>query len=410
MNITSANKVIIFDPNWNPSYDLQAQDRAYRIGQTRDVEVFRLVSAGTVEEIVYARQIYKQQQANIGYSASVERRYFKGVQKSSGQKGEIFGLDNLLTFHGDNIVLRDIVNKTNVAEARRGIDMIEVNMEGLDDDDNPLKVDNENDENGAMSQLAALIEKGEELTAKPKTKTKMDPIQAILTAAGVQYTHENSEVVGSSKIEAELSRRAQETGNDVDYGEQRLFAESQNAEEQYIFHPPKEVTHRQFCTMAKTFGFESATEFALVVEGWTTKQRRDCLERFYLKRKEGSGGELVSEKAPKEPRATGESRISEEVPGKFNEQQKFLNVPTGGDDNFYDIGDYEVTELGGTGNDDGGDDIGNYGIPESVGTGNGDGNESTMELDVPSTDIGNGSGDGNGAGSETESDDEDDEL
>jgi hypothetical protein len=42
---------------------------------------------------------------------------------------------------------------------------------------------------------------------------------------------------------------------------------------------------RQFCTMAKTFGFANATDFALVVEGWTQKQRTDCLERFYLKRK-----------------------------------------------------------------------------------------------------------------------------
>lgn len=49
LNITSANKVIIMDPNWNPAYDLQAQDRAYRIGQRRDVEVFRLVSGGTIE-------------------------------------------------------------------------------------------------------------------------------------------------------------------------------------------------------------------------------------------------------------------------------------------------------------------------------------------------------------------------
>jgi SNF2 family DNA or RNA helicase len=75
LNITSANKVVVVDPNWNPSYDLQAQDRAYRIGQTRDVEVFRLISQGTLEEIVYARQIYKQQQASIGYNASSERRY-----------------------------------------------------------------------------------------------------------------------------------------------------------------------------------------------------------------------------------------------------------------------------------------------------------------------------------------------
>jgi SNF2 family DNA or RNA helicase len=32
LNITGANTVIIFDPNWNPAHDLQAQDRAYRIG------------------------------------------------------------------------------------------------------------------------------------------------------------------------------------------------------------------------------------------------------------------------------------------------------------------------------------------------------------------------------------------
>ncbi|KAG9231955.1 DNA excision repair protein-like protein [Amylocarpus encephaloides] len=309
LNITSANKVVIFDPNWNPSYDLQAQDRAYRIGQLRDVEVFRLVSAGTVEEIVYARQIYKQQQANIGYKASLERRYFKGVQSHKTQKGELFGLRNLLTFHGDDVVLRDIVNKTNVAEAKYGIEMVELNTdEILDDEDNPLKVDDNDDEEGAMSQLAKLIEKGEGLEVEqpaPKPKPKTDPIQAILASAGVQYTHENSEVVGSSKIEAELSRRAQETGNDADFGEHRLFAESQSQHGPngtvYEFHPPGDVMVRQFCTMAKTFGFESAREFALVVEGWTQKQRRDCLERFYLKRRDflvggGEKGEVRDER------------------------------------------------------------------------------------------------------------------
>jgi hypothetical protein len=285
---------VIFDPNWNPSYDLQAQDRAYRIGQTRDVEVFRLVSAGTVEEIVYARQIYKQQQANIGYNASTERRYFKGVQNAKDQKGEIFGLNNLLTFHGDDIVLRDIVNKTNVAEAKSGLDIVPFNMDdALNDEDNPLKVEDDDKGDAAMSQLVALLTEGEGPKNKKikKEKSKTDPIQAILAAAGVEYTHENSEVVGSSRVEAELSRRAEEAGNDVDYGEARLFSEPQSGlgtpgRTQYKFHPPQDVMKRQFCTMAKTYGFTSATEFAFVVEGWTQKQRTDCLERFYLKRKE----------------------------------------------------------------------------------------------------------------------------
>lgn len=289
LNITSANKVVIFDPNWNPSYDLQAQDRAYRIGQLRDVEVFRLVSAGTVEEVVYARQIYKQQQANIGYNASTERRYFKGVQNQKDQKGEIFGLDNLLTFHGDDIFLRDIVNKTNVAEAKKGVHMVELNMEdALNDEDDPLKIDDD-DENGAMSQLAALLTEGDNARQKKKPRPKTDAITAILAAAGVEYTHENSEVVGSSRVEAHLSRRAEETGNEAGIGEERLFADSQSmvgpGQLAYEFHPSEDVMMRQFCTMAKTFGFTNATEFALVVEGWTQKQRTDCLERFYLKRK-----------------------------------------------------------------------------------------------------------------------------
>ncbi|KAF8853093.1 hypothetical protein BDZ45DRAFT_677903 [Acephala macrosclerotiorum] len=295
LNITSANKVVIFDPNWNPSYDLQAQDRAYRIGQHRDVEVYRLVSAGTLEEIVYARQIYKQQQANIGYSASTERRYFKGVQNAPGQKGEIFGLDNLFTFRSDDIVLRDIVNKTNVAEAKRGIDVLDVDMDDMaNDNDNPLKADNDEKGDAAMSQLAALLIDGDDSKKKRKSKPKpkTDAVSAILAAAGVEYTHENSEVIGSSKVEAELSRRAEEAGNDVEYGERRLFAESQTGEGlrdgkvQYEFHPPEDVMERQFCTMAKMFGFSSATEFAFVVEGWTQKQRTDCLERFYIKRRE----------------------------------------------------------------------------------------------------------------------------
>ncbi len=51
------SRVVIVDPSWNPSHDLQAQDRAFRIGQRRDVAVFRLVAAGTLEETIYTRQV-----------------------------------------------------------------------------------------------------------------------------------------------------------------------------------------------------------------------------------------------------------------------------------------------------------------------------------------------------------------
>ncbi|KAJ1555407.1 hypothetical protein HK405_002015, partial [Cladochytrium tenue] len=52
LNLTAANVVILFDLDFNPHNDAQAEDRAYRLGQTRDVRVVRLVLRGTVEEYV----------------------------------------------------------------------------------------------------------------------------------------------------------------------------------------------------------------------------------------------------------------------------------------------------------------------------------------------------------------------
>jgi len=54
INLMYANKVIIFDGSFNPQDDRQAENRAHRVGQTRDVEVVRLVTKGTIEEQIYA--------------------------------------------------------------------------------------------------------------------------------------------------------------------------------------------------------------------------------------------------------------------------------------------------------------------------------------------------------------------
>lgn len=59
-NLTGANRVIIFDPDWNPSTDVQARERAWRLGQKREVTIYRLMTAGTIEEKIYHRQIFKQ--------------------------------------------------------------------------------------------------------------------------------------------------------------------------------------------------------------------------------------------------------------------------------------------------------------------------------------------------------------
>ena len=53
LNITSANKVVIFDQSDNPQDDVQAENRAHRLGQTRDVEIVRLLSSSTVEGLIH---------------------------------------------------------------------------------------------------------------------------------------------------------------------------------------------------------------------------------------------------------------------------------------------------------------------------------------------------------------------
>ena len=56
INLTSADTVVIFDSDWNPQMDLQAMDRAHRIGQTKQVNVYRLISRNTLEERIIERQ------------------------------------------------------------------------------------------------------------------------------------------------------------------------------------------------------------------------------------------------------------------------------------------------------------------------------------------------------------------
>ncbi|KAI9222976.1 SNF2 family N-terminal domain-containing protein [Blastocladiella britannica] len=55
LNLTTADTVIIFDSDWNPQNDLQAMARAHRIGQTKTVHVYRLVSKDTIEEQIIER-------------------------------------------------------------------------------------------------------------------------------------------------------------------------------------------------------------------------------------------------------------------------------------------------------------------------------------------------------------------
>lgn len=77
VNLTGASRVIIYDPDWNPSTDMQARERAWRLGQKQDVVIYRLMIAGSIEEKIYHRQIFKQFLTNKILKDPKQKRLFK---------------------------------------------------------------------------------------------------------------------------------------------------------------------------------------------------------------------------------------------------------------------------------------------------------------------------------------------
>ncbi|KAM5486153.1 hypothetical protein MaudMau93_005070 [Microsporum audouinii] len=92
LNIIGANRVIIFESEYNPTWEEQAIGRAYRLGQTKDVFVYRFVMGGTFEELIHEKGVFKKNMAlravdkknptrSTGKSTSEFRRPIRSVKK-----------------------------------------------------------------------------------------------------------------------------------------------------------------------------------------------------------------------------------------------------------------------------------------------------------------------------------------
>ncbi|XP_052449872.1 DNA excision repair protein ERCC-6-like [Carassius gibelio] len=90
VTLTAANRVVIFDPSWNPATDAQAVDRAYRIGQSKNVIIYRLITCGTVEEKIYRRQVFKE--SLIRQSTGDKKNPFRYFSKQ--ELHELFNLED----------------------------------------------------------------------------------------------------------------------------------------------------------------------------------------------------------------------------------------------------------------------------------------------------------------------------
>ncbi|KAI9318802.1 P-loop containing nucleoside triphosphate hydrolase protein [Dichotomocladium elegans] len=77
LNLIGANRLILFDPDWNPAADQQALARIWRDGQKKDCFIYRLIGTGTIEEKIFQRQSHKQSISNcvVDEATDTERHF-----------------------------------------------------------------------------------------------------------------------------------------------------------------------------------------------------------------------------------------------------------------------------------------------------------------------------------------------
>ena len=96
INLAAADTVILFDSDWNPQQDLQAQDRAHRIGQRRNVVVYRLATRGTVEEMLLGKAEGKRRLEKLVISKGKFRDWKKKSKKEQTEEESVEALRRAL--------------------------------------------------------------------------------------------------------------------------------------------------------------------------------------------------------------------------------------------------------------------------------------------------------------------------
>ena len=230
LNLTSANKVIIFDPSWTPALDMQAMDRAHRTGQKRKVEVYRLLSQGTLEERIYERQLYKMAHANIALEGRSEQRIFEGRQGDYLHQGELFGWKNLFNYR-DQQRVGLIVQEAKIVQEVEGAKIVEDPLSGdkaYDAEENEIDRAWKKEMHKSVDAVTDAGDKG----GVGKNMTRKAEIDSILSKSDISLVHATADIVGGKKP----ARLEQEADADFDtffeYWKERLEREEVDKEKE----------------------------------------------------------------------------------------------------------------------------------------------------------------------------------
>ncbi|KAJ1169832.1 hypothetical protein NDU88_001720 [Pleurodeles waltl] len=119
LNLIGANRLVMFDPDWNPANDEQAMARVWRDGQKKTCYIYRLLSTGTIEEKILQRQTHKKALSScvVDEEQDVERHF------SIGELKELFTLNEATTSDThDKFKCRRCVNGHQVRPPAEGSD------------------------------------------------------------------------------------------------------------------------------------------------------------------------------------------------------------------------------------------------------------------------------------------------
>ncbi|RFU79552.1 dna excision repair ercc-6 [Trichoderma arundinaceum] len=193
-NLTGADRIIIFDPDWNPSTDLQARERAWRLGQNKPVKIYRLMTEGTIEEKIYHRQIFKQFMTN---------KVLKDPKQRSSY--DLSDLYDLFTFekHTDAAAARSEVFKG-----------AEVNLKKNTENSNaktlmPIGSVGQGNQEGELKNLD-LVAAMEEFKEDPSAHEEKRMLEGIF-ARSVNSAYDHEQIVnGPQKVKADMAVLRQE--------------------------------------------------------------------------------------------------------------------------------------------------------------------------------------------------------
>ncbi|KAI0104160.1 SNF2 family N-terminal domain-containing protein [Nemania sp. FL0031] len=191
VNLTGANRVIIYDPDWNPSTDVQARERAWRLGQKKEVTIYRLMTAGTIEEKIYHRQIFKQFLSNKVLKDPKHRTTFN--------LNDLHDLFTLGSSEAGGTETARLFKDTEVDIHKTATPPATPDTKGKNLVGNGQNTSSGDDEHSGLQRIdgiASLEDYEGEEESKSSTKDEDRIMEGLFARSGVQSAHEHDAIVG----------------------------------------------------------------------------------------------------------------------------------------------------------------------------------------------------------------------